>query len=115
LNDAEGVLGPTVTRFVEDHVRSLLAWDVVVFFHRNQDVVITSAELAERLGRREEEVDPEIDFLCRTGVLDCEDGLIQYKASAENDLRIGEFVEACHDRSRRLALIALVLHRIARG
>jgi hypothetical protein len=29
-------------------------------------------------------------------------------------VQVGEFVEACQDRGRRLALIALVLHRIGR-
>lgn len=113
--DLEGVLGPTVTQFVELHVRSLLAWDIVVFFHRNPDAVLDSSGLASRLGRRVEEVEPEIDSLCDGHILQRAGGLIRYKPSAELRDQVGEFVDACQDRGRRLALIALVLHRIGRN
>jgi hypothetical protein len=113
--DLEGVLGPTVTQFVELHVRSLLAWDILVFFHRNPQAVLDSAGLASRLGRRVEEVEPEIDSLCGGGVLQCAGGLIRYQPSPEVEAQVGDFVDACQDRGRRLALIALVLHRIGKS
>jgi hypothetical protein len=113
--DLEGVLGPSVMQFVERHVRSLLAWDVLVFFHRNPDAVLDAAGLASRLGRRVEEVEPEIDSLCDGRILQCAGGLIRYKPTAELREQVGSFVDACQDRGRRLALIALVLHRIGRG
>lgn len=113
--DLEGVLGPTVTQFVESHVRSLLAWDILVFFHRNPDAVLDAAGLASRLGRRVEEVEPEVDALCRGHVLQCADELIRYKPTPEMRAQVGDFVDACQDRGRRLALIALVLHRIGRS
>ena len=37
MYDLEGVLGPDVIAFVETHVGSLLAWDILVFFYRNPD------------------------------------------------------------------------------
>jgi hypothetical protein len=113
--DLEGVLGPTVTQFVELHVRSLLAWDILVFFHRNPEAVLDSAGLASRLGRRVEEVDPEIDSLCEGGVVQCAGGLIRYQPTPELHAQVGDFVDACQDRGRRLALIALVLHRIGKS
>ena len=112
--DLEGVLGPTVTQFVERHVRSLLAWDILVFFHRNPDAVLDGAGLASRLGRRVEEVEPEIESLCDGRILQRAGGLIRYKPSSELRAQVGEFVDACQDRGRRLALIALVLHRIGK-
>jgi hypothetical protein len=112
--DLEGVLGPSVTQFVESHVRSLLAWDILVFFHRNPDTALDAPALADRLGRRAEEVEPEIDSLCRGQVLVCEDGVVQYQPTPELREQVGLFVEACQDRGRRLALIALVLHSIGR-
>ena len=115
MYDLEGVLGPTVTQFVERHVRSLLAWDILVFFHRNPDAVLDGSGLASRLGRRAEEVDPEIDSLCDGRILQRAGGLIRYKPNDELREQVGEFVDACQDRGRRLALIALVLHRIGRG
>jgi hypothetical protein len=113
--DLEGVLGPTVTQFVERHVGSLLAWDILVFFHRNPDAVLDCPGLASRLGRRGEEVEPEIDTLCEGQVLQCAGGLIRYKPTPELREQVGDFVDACQDRGRRLALIALVLHRIGKN
>jgi hypothetical protein len=112
--DLEGVLGPSVTQFVESHVRSLLAWDILVFFHRNPETALDAASLADRLGRRAEEVEPEIDSLCRGRVLACEDGIVRYEPTPDIRAQVSQFVEACQDRGRRLALIALVLHSLGR-
>lgn len=115
MYDLEGVLGPEVTLFVERHVRSLLAWDILVFFHRNPDAVLDAAGLASRLGRRVEEVEPEIESLCDGRILQRAGGLVRYRPTPEVREQVGDFVEACQDRGRRLALIALVLHRISRA
>jgi hypothetical protein len=109
-----GVLGPSVTRFVEGHVRSLLTWDILVFFDRNPDAVLDETDLATRLGRQQEEIGPEIDALCEAGILQCAGGLIRYEPTPALRTQVVEFVEACQDRGRRLALIALVLQRISR-
>jgi hypothetical protein len=113
LYDLEGVLGPSVMQFVETNVRSLLTWDILVFFHRNPDAVLDTEGLATRLGRRVEEIEPEVDALCDSRVLQRAGGLIRYKPTPEMRETIGSFVEACQDRGRRLALIALVLHKIS--
>lgn len=114
MYDLEGVLGPSVIQFVERHVGTLLAWDILVFFHRNPDAVLDAEGLASRLGRRVEEVEPEVTALCDGRILQCAGGLIRYRPTPELRTQVGEFVEACQDRGRRLALIALVLHRIGR-
>lgn len=101
--------------FVERHVGSLLAWDILVFFHRNQDAVLDADGLASRLGRRVDEINPELEALTDGRILQCAGGLIRYKPNQEMRDQVGEFVEACQDRGRRLALIALVLHRIGRA
>lgn len=115
MYDLEGVLGPSVIQFVERHVSTLLAWDILVFFHRNPDAVLDMDGLASRLGRRVEEIAPELDVLCEGRILQSAGGLIRYKPTPELRTQVAEFVEACQDRGRRLALIALVLHRIGRG
>jgi hypothetical protein len=99
-------------KFVDNHVRSLLTWDILVFFHRNPDAVLDIGGLASRLGRRLEELEPEIAALCQGKILQCAGGLVRYKPTPETRETIGSFVEACQDRGRRLALIALVLHKI---
>lgn len=115
MYDLEGVLGPSIIAFVENHVGSLLAWDILVYFHRNPDVKLTAEALAGRLGRRVEEIAAEVDVMCRGQILVCVDGVISYAPSDELRESVTEFVEACQDRDRRLALIALVLHRIGRS
>jgi len=114
VNEVFGVLGPSVTKFVGSHVTSLLTWDILVFFDRNPDAVLDDAGLANRLGRRSEEIGPEVESLCDAGILECAGGLIRYRPTPELREQVGEFVEACQDRGRRLALIALVLQRISR-
>mgnify|MGYP001821772288 CR=1 FL=1 len=113
MYDLEGVLGPSVMQFVENNVRSLLTWDILVFFHRNPDAVLDSEGLATRLGRRVEEIEPEVDALCDGRILQRAGGLIRYKPTPEMRETISKFVEACQVRGRRLALIALVLHKIS--
>ncbi len=98
--------------FVERHVRSLLTWDILVFFHRNPDAVLDCEGLAARLGRRVEEIDPEVETLCAGKILQKAGGLIRYKPTKDMRETVSEFVDACQDRGRRLALIALVLRKI---
>jgi hypothetical protein len=112
VQELEGVLGHAIMTFVEQHVRSLLTWDILVFFHRNPEAVLDLDGLAARLGRRVEELKPEVDSLCEDRILQCAGGLIRYRPGVELRDTIGSFVEACQDRSSRLALIALVLHKL---
>lgn len=115
MYDLEGVLGPSVVAFVDGHVRSLLTWDILVFFHRNPDAVLDLEGLSTRLGRRGEELEPEIDALCDGRILSSAGGLIRYKPTPEMRETVSHFAESCQDRGRRLALIALVLHKIGPG
>jgi hypothetical protein len=112
VDEFEGVLSPLVARFVERHVRSLLTWDILVFFHRNPDAVLDLEGLAARLGRPADDIRPEIDGLCHDKVLQLAGGLIRFRPDADLRAEIAAFVQACQDRGQRLALIALVLHRI---
>jgi hypothetical protein len=112
VNELEDVLGLAVTRFVDRHVRSLLTWDLLVFFHRNQDAVLDAEGLATRLGRHVDDLQGEIDDLCRDGILQCAGGLVRYRPDPQAREEVAGFVNACQERGRRLALIALVLHKI---
>ena len=112
MYDLEGVLGPAVVNFVNRHVRSLLTWDVLAFFNRNPDAVLDLDGLSARLGRRPEELKPELESLVDSGILDDPGGLIRYQPAAETRKAVARFVDTCEDRSRRLAVIALVLRKI---
>jgi hypothetical protein len=112
VNELEDVLGLAVTRFVDRHVRSLLTWDLLVFFHRNPDAVLDTEGLATRLGRHADELQGEVDELCLDGILQCAGGLVRYRPDPQTRESVAGFVNACQERGRRLALIALVLHKI---
>jgi hypothetical protein len=104
-----------VIDFVGRHVRSLLAWDILIFFDRNPDAALDLTDLSNRLGRRVEEVRPEVDALCEARILQSTDGLVRFMPTDELRASVADFAEACQDRSRRLALIALVLQRLSRS
>ena len=87
----------------------------MVFFHRNPTAVLDVSGLATRLGRRVEEVEPEVGDLCDGGILNCTGGLIRYDPTPEMRDQVQQFVAACQDRGRRLALIAQVLHGIGQN
>lgn len=113
--DLEGALGPRVMEFVTRYVRSLLAWDILVYFDRNPAETLTVVGLASRLGRRVEEVGPEVDGLCESRILARDGDVVRYEPTDDMRESVAEFVDACQDRGRRLALIALVLQRLARS
>lgn len=113
MYDLETALGPAVMQFVDDYVNSLLTWDILVYFHKNPDETLGPEELALRLGRHTDESAIEIEALCDGGILEHAGGLIRYAPAQETREIIGTFVDACQDRGRRLALIALVLHKIS--
>ncbi|HET6352051.1 MAG TPA: hypothetical protein VFG89_07985 [Coriobacteriia bacterium] len=112
MYDVEAVLGPSVTRFVDRYVNSLLAWDIIVFFERNPDARLENHELAASLGRHPEQTAPEVAHLCDGGILHCQGSEVAFGPDSEQAEAIQGFVNACEDHSKRLALIAMVLHRI---
>jgi hypothetical protein len=115
VNEFEGVLGPSVVDFVDRHVRSLLTWDILLFFHRNPDAELDVESLGSRLGRKDDELKPEIDQLCSDGLLGVSDGSVRYCPDPELRTTVGRFADASQERSRRLALLALVLQKIGPG
>ncbi len=95
--------------FIDNYVRSLITWDLLVFFHRNPDAVLDFPGLASRLGRRPEELRPEIDRLCKDRILQHAGGLVRYKPTPALHQAISAFAEACTQREQRLEFIARVL------
>ena len=112
-NDLGGALPPSVIEFVQAHVRSLLSWDIIMFLVRNPDAVLDIEGLAERLGRREEEIETEVAGLAGSGLLISHGGLVRLSGSEPMRQAAQEFAYACEDRSERLSLIAIVLKRLS--
>lgn len=111
MQRVETILTPEVTAFVRAHVRSLVTWDILAFFHRSPDAVSDLDGLALRLGRLAAEVVPEIDDLCQAGILVRAGGLIRYRPDAAHRSAAAAMVRCGQDEAQRRALMALMLGR----
>ncbi|MGV8084211.1 MAG: hypothetical protein AB2L09_11355 [Coriobacteriia bacterium] len=107
----EGFVEPAVLQFVQRHVPSLLAWEVILFFASNPEMVIDTPTLSFALRRRQNEIQAEVDDLCRDSILSCTDGAIAFTPNDGLSEQISKFADACHDSDQRLALVTYVLQR----
>lgn len=97
--------------FVDTFVVSFLAWDIIVFFHKNSGASITGEQLAANLGRREDDVKRESDLLVDKGFLIDRRGA--YSTSGDEAMRqmTAEFYQALCDREKRLRILTAVLQK----
>lgn len=107
----DGFVEPAVLQFVQRHVPSLLAWEVILFFASNPEMAIDSSTLSFALRRRPNEIQAEVDALCRDSILSCTDGVIAFTPTNGLSEQISKFADACHDQNQRLALVTYVLQR----
>ena len=107
-----GLLEPGLSRFVDAHVRSLVGWEILLFFHKHPDAVLDVPSLASRLGRRQDDIAEDVDSLCRSDILSCKGGLVRFAAAGDTGRDVERFAAACSDRAMRMALVAQVLERI---
>jgi hypothetical protein len=114
VNGSGGLVDPSLARFVDHHVRSLMAWEIILFFQRHPEAVMDEASLAGRLGRRPDDIADDVELLCRSEILSCAGGLIRYAPVEALSHSVDRFADACTDRSVRMALVAQVLERIDR-
>lgn len=50
-------LDADLKNFIDEHITSFLAWDILVFFQKNESGSNGVGELSRKLGRREEDVE----------------------------------------------------------
>jgi hypothetical protein len=114
VSGSGGIVDPRLARFVDSHIHSLTAWEILLFFQRHPEAVLDEVSLAQRLGRRSDDIADDIELLCRSGILSNGGGLIRYAPEGSLAHSVDRFADACNDRSMRLALVAQVLERIDR-
>ena len=107
-----GRVDPELTRFVDLHVRSLIAWEILAFFSLHRSAVLDETALAKRLGRRQSDIAADVAALCRSGVLECGGGLIRFGSDRETGDGVSSFTAACADPRLRRAVLARVLPRL---
>jgi len=101
--------------FVKSKVTSFIKWDLIRFFHENPDTVDTAENIARYAGRSLNAVEPELEELEMSGIMQRRIIGEQVVFSLTDDpiirQRIAEFVRACEDRQFRVKAV----YHIIRG
>jgi len=101
--------------FVKSKVTSFIKWDLIRFFHENPDTVDTAENIARYAGRSLNAVEPELEELEMSGIMQRRIIGEQVVFSLADDpairQRIAEFVRACEDRQFRVKAV----YHIIRG
>lgn len=69
MDDYLGSGDPGVDQFVDAHISSFAAWDVVVYFEQNAVASLELGEFSKKLGRKEPEIDSVLRALAEGGLL----------------------------------------------
>ena len=105
-------MGEGLERFIDLNVRTLVSWEILVFFDRHRDTVLDQATLAERLGRRLVDITPDVEALCDAGVLQRDGELVRLGSDPEVDRQVTLFAAACADPASRAAILGRVLSHV---
>lgn len=100
---------PQLVEFMEHKLDSLAKWDLIQFFYKKQEIVVTAPKIASMIGRDLRKVDMELKEMAENGLLDVQDqsGVQVYKLAKDKQTRalVEQFVRACDNRQFREAAI----------
>lgn len=115
-NQSDQVMDDIDPRFLElihNKVNSFIKWDIVRFFHDNPHTTDTADGIARYTGRDILVVEPELEQLAKSGVLETTElgEMLVYTLTAEAEMRnlIHGFVLACNSRQFRVKAIYHVI------
>ena len=104
-------LDADLKNFINRYVTSFLAWDLIVFFHKHPGVGESAGDLAMRLGRLAEDIQPAAEELAEKAVLTYEDTIFRYGPAEETRALVEQFNQALENREKRLLILTEVLQR----
>ncbi len=111
MNDMD----PELLDLVKSKVNSFIKWDLVRFFHENPNTTDSAKNIARYVGRNVHTVEPELDELAESGVMDKRelDQVPVYSLTSDVQARqlVGQFIQACEDRHFRVKAV----YHIIRG
>ncbi len=106
-------MDPRLLEFIRTKVNTFIKWDLVRFFHDNPHTTDTAENIARYTGRDMRTVEPELEQLTETGVLQSSllNGLTVYTLATDSEMRklINSFILACDDRQFRVKAIYHVI------
>jgi len=105
-------------QFVDEYVDCFASWDVISYFHENQEAEARPSAIALDIGRRTSAVTPVLKTLAEKGVLAVdmespEEPAYSYAASSDFKVRAERFLAATRDRTNRLSIVSKVLQKEA--
>jgi len=102
-------MDPALLDFVKSRVNSFIKWDLIRFFYENPHTTDSAENIARYTGRHVDAVQPELDGLVESGVMEkrmIEETAIYYMVSDENVRSLIEkFILACEDRHFRVKAV----------
>lgn len=108
-------MDPKLLDFVKTKVNSFIKWDLIRFFHENPNTIDTAENIAKYFGRNALTVEPELDELVNSGVMEKrfagEIPIYSLAKDEEMHRLIDDFVIACDDRHFRVKAV----YHIIRG
>ncbi len=111
MNDMD----PPLLDLVKTKVNSFIKWDLVRFLRENPNTADTAENIARYVGRNASTVQPELDELVASEIMEVRsvDGLQVYSLTADQGTRelLDRFIAACEDRHFRVK----VIYHIVRG
>ncbi|MDY7041690.1 MAG: hypothetical protein SVX38_12585 [Chloroflexota bacterium] len=111
MNDMD----PDLLDFVKTKVNTFIKWDLVRFFYENPNTADTVENIARYAGRNMAAVEPELNELVESGVMEVRylDEIPVYSLTTQGPMRhiVEEFIEACEDRHFRVKAV----YHIIRG
>ena len=111
MNDMD----PQLLDLVKTKVNSFIKWDLVRFLRENPNTADTAENIAKYIGRNAVTVEPELQELVDTQIMEVRsvEGLPVYSLTLDDSTRdlIDQFITACEDRHFRVK----VIYHIVRG
>ncbi len=106
-------IDPRLLDFIRTKVNSFIKWDLVRFFHDNPHTTDTAEGIARYTGRDIRSIEPELNQLVSTGILQAAplNDLTIYTLAVDTETRklIDSFILACDDRQFRVKAIYHVI------
>jgi hypothetical protein len=110
---------PEIDAFVAANLISFAAWDLVIYFNRNPEALVSARSLSSSLGRPEPDMEPAVRRLIENRVIIAalDDGELSYGLSPDEGVRraVASFVSAASRRDRRLEFVRRVLAHVTGG
>jgi hypothetical protein len=102
-------MDPALLDFVKTKVTSFIKWDLLHFLHENPYTTDSAGNIARYTGRNLDAVQPELDELVESNILERHmlDGTAIYSLTQDEDTRhlIETFNLACQDRRFRVKAV----------